>query len=102
MYLTSAAAAPRSGMDPVGDCAGAGRVAAFFCSSFAGEGMVGDFSATVPPSLAGEGGVGACCRSTASATSRRRIDPPGPLPLMVVRSTPFAFASNSAPSVTST
>src|SRR5437868_4175681 len=94
MYLTSAAAAPRSGMDPVGDCAGEGRAGAFFCSSFAG-------AISLPP-LAGEGRVGACCRSTASMTSRRRIEPPGPLPLMLVRSTPFAFASSPAPSVTST
>src|SRR3982074_317608 len=38
----------------------------------------------------------------ASATSRRRIDPPGPVPLIPLRSTPFALASSSAPSVTST
>src|ERR1700737_2467789 len=52
-------------------------------------------------SSAGEGRVGAF-RSMASATSRRRMDPPGPLPLMVPRSIPFALANSSAPSVTST
>src|SRR5256884_1664577 len=93
MYLTSAAAAPRSGMDPVGDCAGVGRLGGFFCSSFAG--------AISPPPLAREGGVGACCRSIASDTSRRRIEPPGPLPLMVARSIPFGRASSAAPSLTS-
>src|SRR5438445_148504 len=41
MYLTSAAAAPRSGIAPVGDWAGAGAV-------------------VFPPPLAGEGTVGAC------------------------------------------
>src|ERR1700730_5576351 len=99
MYLTSAEAAPRNGIagtfspPPV---AGEGRVGAFS----AGEGRVGAFSALVPPPLAGEGRVGAC-RSMASATSRRRIDPPGPVPLMPARSMPFALASNSAPSDTS-
>src|ERR1700694_5049388 len=73
MYLTSAAAPPRKGI--------AGAIS--------------------PPPLAGEGRVGAC-RSIASATSRRRIDPPGPLPLMPARSMPFALARSSAPSVTST
>src|SRR6266849_8856655 len=91
MYLTNAPAAPRKGMDPVGDCAGAGA---------AGEGRVGAFSSA-------EGRVEAfsptCCwRSIASATSRRRIDPLGPLPLMVARSMPLALASNSAASETST
>src|SRR6202521_4537982 len=73
MYLTSAAAPPRKGI--------AGAIS--------------------PPPLAGEGRVGAC-RSIASATSRRRIDPPGPVPLMPARSMPFALARSSAPSVTST
>src|ERR1700730_3424610 len=93
MYLPSAPCAPRRGI-----------CLALFPPPLAGEGRVG---ASFTSSAGGEGGVGArcaasCCRSIASATSRRRIEPPGPLPLMVVRSMPFAFASNSAPSVTST
>ena len=88
MYLTNAAAAPRSGIAPVGDWAGAGAV-------------------VFPPPLAGEGTVGACVavdswRSMAATTSRRRIAPPGPVPLIRVRSIPRAFASSSAPSVVST
>src|SRR4029077_20811395 len=84
--------------------AGEGTVAAFSAAvptPLAGAGRVGAFWALVPPPLAVEGRVGAF-RSIASATSRRRIDPPGPLPLTVARSIPLAFANNSAPSVTST
>src|SRR5438270_366135 len=60
MYLTSAAAAPRSGMDPVGDCAGEGRAGAFFCSSFAG-------AISLPP-LAGAG-TSASTLSVVTSTS---------------------------------
>src|SRR6266705_105095 len=84
MYLTSAAAAPRKGIIP----------------ALSPPPLLGS-AAIFPPPLVGEGRVGAS-RPTASATSRRRIEPPGPLPLMVARSMPFAFASSSAPSVTST
>src|SRR5438105_9763339 len=86
MYLTRAAAAPRSGIDPVGDWAGDGGVGACCVAAF----CVAAFCVAV------------CCRSMASATSRRRIDPPGPLPLTVAKSMPFARASSSAPSVIST
>src|SRR6266849_4467113 len=90
MYLTNAPAAPRKGIaggfspPPL---SGEGRVVGVFSAV---EGRVGAFSTT------------RCWRSIASATSRRRIDPPGPLPLTVPRSMPLALASNSAPSVTST
>src|SRR5712692_7840602 len=83
MYLTSAAAGPRKGIAGV-----------IFPPPLAGEGRVGAFSV-------GEGKVGAF-RSIASATSRRRIDPPGPVPLIPARSMPFALARSSAPSDTST
>src|SRR6202022_241231 len=90
MYLTSAAAGPRKGI-----------VGALSAPPLAGEGGV-VASAFVPPPPAGEGRVGACWRSIASTTSRRRIDPPGPVPVMPARSMPFALARSSAPSVTST
>src|SRR5256714_9458363 len=97
MYFTKAAAAPRSGIEPVGDCAGAG-----------GAAFTSGVPVVFPPPLLGEDRVGvvcsrsACCCSITSATSRRRIEPPGPVPLTVARSIPFALASSSAPSVTST
>src|SRR6202521_2968633 len=88
MYLTNAPAAPRKGI-----------AGGFSPPPVAGEGRVG---ASFGSSAGDEGRVGVCRLSIASATSRRRIEPAGPLPLIVARSMPFAFASNSAPSVTST
>src|SRR2546426_10172238 len=81
MCLTRAAAAPRNGIAPVGDCAGAG-----------GAGLA--------PGVV----IGAVVswRSMACMMSRRRIDPPGPLPLTIARSMPRARASSSAPSLIST
>src|SRR5947208_2725464 len=89
MCLTSAAAAPRSGIAPVGDCVGAGG---------AGLGLA-VVRGGVAVSCCGAPAV-ASWRSIACMMSRRRIDPPGPLPFTVARSTPRARASSSAPSVT--
>src|SRR5438876_8503866 len=98
MCLTSAAAAPRSGIAPVGDCAGAGgaglgldAATGGVVSRAAGAAVSGDTRPAV-----------ASWRSTACMMSRRRIDPPGPLPFTVARSMPRARARSSAPSVAST
>src|SRR2546425_41037 len=87
MYLTSAAAAPLKGIAPVGACAGAGG---------------GALAGTGPGGSTGVGAAADSCCSMPATTSRRRIEPPGPVPLIRVRSIPPAFASSSAPSVIST